>query len=485
LAQQVTDPPQKDIPDILPPEQGKHVHLSRAGVFSLLAIIGMLLLLFSGLLTYSVVQTLSDLPTPVARVRPTPRPSPTGRVPEATPTGDVTPTATPVPDTSILVPNNPDPDTLQLADGHYLIYEQDDNLYLVSTTDGTVTQINAPNFVNSQAVPPILTPSGQLIYRGNDNNIDGIWMIDVFSGTPTQIASASDGQVITSMALSDDGQMIAWTTEPQDGNGTIEMYAGPLSNPALVYQQAALDCPCYRIFSFLHGFTKQADTTLLLTDDRGSHEAVQYGLWSLDLSNPQALPQLILDENPSQGPLVMTPYGNALLYSTNEGAVPVPTDKSVPESVAALSYANSLSMASLDSSTMSLGNASVILPEQHDLSNSAQYHWVTTPTFSPDGHTLVYVEFSSDDQEPYDRHSAIYTVQISGSGASLHVGKPQLLATSTHLLVELGPWLNNHILTFYGDKTLYAIDVRTGNFTDVGQTSDYARILGAIGFSGG
>jgi len=101
----------------------------------------------------------------------------------------------------------------------------------------------------------------------------------------------------------------------------------------------------------------------------------------------------------------------------------------------------------------------VVLPEQDNLSNSAQYHWVTTPIFSPDTHTLAYVEFSSDQQEPYDRHSSIYTVKISGSGAQLRVGKPQLLATTTSQLVELGPWYNNQIVTFYADGTLYPLDV--------------------------
>ena len=100
----------------------------------------------------------------------------------------------------------------------------------------------------------------------------------------------------------------------------------------------------------------QADNTLLLTDDRGSNEAVQYGLWSLDTTQTPAMPQSILDENPQQGPLALTPNGNGLLYSSNEGAVPVPTDNSVPTSIAALSYANDLNLTTLSGSSLTPGH---------------------------------------------------------------------------------------------------------------------------------
>ena len=55
------------------------------------------------------------------------------------------------------------------------------------------------------------------------------------------------------MALSNDGTMIAWSTEPVDGTGNIDIYAGPLAAPTIVYEQPALDCPCFRIFSFANG----------------------------------------------------------------------------------------------------------------------------------------------------------------------------------------------------------------------------------------
>jgi len=77
-------------------------------------------------------------------------------------------------------------------------------------------------------------------------------------------------------------------------------------------------------------------TTLLLTDGQQSNEAIQFGLWTLDLTNPlSALPQPLLDGNSPQGPLALAPFGNVLLYSTYEGQVPEPTDSSVPDDLAA------------------------------------------------------------------------------------------------------------------------------------------------------
>jgi hypothetical protein len=283
------------------------------------------------------------------------------------------------------------------------------------------------------------------------------------------------------MALSYDGTMIAWSTEYVDGTGNIAIHAGPLAAPTIVYEQPALNCPCFRIFSFANGVGSRFDNTLLLTDDRGSNEAVQYGLWSLDLSQTTATPQSILDENPQQGPLALTPYGNGLLYSSNEGAVPIPTDNSVPTSIAALSYANDLNLTPLSGSSLTPGTSQIILAKQDNLSNSAQYHWVTTPVFSPDAHTLAYIEFSSDSQDPYDRHSALYTVQISGSGTHIHAGKPRLIGTSTELLMELGAWFNNHIITFYADGYLYAMDLQTNALTTLAQADKYASIVAVIG----
>ena len=159
----------------------------------------------------------------------------------------------------------------------------------------------------------------------------------------------------------------------------------------------------------------------------------------------------------------------------------MPTDNSVPTSIAALSYANDLNLIPLSGSSHTEGSAQTVLEKQNDLSNIAQYHWVTTPLFSPDSHTLAYIEFSSDSQNPYDRHSALYTVQMSGSGKHIHAGKPRLIATSTERLMELGAWINNNIITFYSDGSLYAMDLQMNALTSLVQTNTYANIVAVIG----
>lgn len=477
MTQQVIEPQQK------PPEQTgpsgppaplstAHRRLSKVGVFSLLLVIGALLALFSGQFAQSLIQ-VAQTSSPTAGLRPAAR---NGRT--VTPA----PSANAIDAPALIVPGHQNVPPLQLPDSQYVIYEQSSSLYLVSASGDYAQAIPTQGFISSNAAPPILTPEGQLLYSG-----DGIWVTDVFGGTPAQIATLEPGQVITSMALSDDGKMLAWGTEPANGIGQIEIHAGPLASPAVVYTQSALDCPCFRVFSFLQGTSAKADNTLLLTDDRGSHEAVQYGLWSLDFSASPASPaspQLILDEDSEQGPLALLPFGNTLLYSTSEGAVAEPTDRSVPSDIASLSYANSLSIASLSGAPPSVSAGQVVLPEQENLNNTAQYHWVTTPVFSPDTRYLAYVEFSSDNQEPYDRHSAIYLVSMSNTGGHLHAGKPRLLATSTDQLVEIGPWLNTHTLTFYADGALYAVDIQSGAYTSFAQPNAYAHIVGVAGSAG-
>ena len=470
----MTDPPKRGLRSISKPLPDAHVGIrfTKAGVFSLLTLIALLLLLFSGQLLVNLLQVNGSRAKEVtARIH-------SNSMPKSKNSTLLTPTPTPDLDAEspIYTPGNVSLTPLQLPAGYSVIYQQTDGLYIVSGSSSVNHKIPASGYIYSEAVPPILTPSGQLLYSGN-----GIWLIDPFGGTPTQIADLPPGQVITSMALSNDGSMIAWSTESVDGTGNIDIHAGSLADPEIVYEQAALDCPCFRIFSFAKGVGLQADNTLLLTDDRGSNEAVQYGLWSLDLTQTPALPQLILDENPQQGPLVLTSDGSGLLYSSNEGAVPVPTDNSVPTSIAALSYANDLNLTTLTGASLAPGTSQVVLGKQDNLSNSAQYHWVTTPLFSPDSHTLAYIEFSSDSQDPYDRHSALYTVQISGSGAHIQAGKPRLIATSIELLMELGAWFNNHIITFYSDGFLYAMDLQTNALTILAQTNTYANIVAVIG----
>lgn len=470
----MTDPPEQRLRGIAQPLSDTHVGMrfTKAGIFSLLILISLLLILFSGQLILNLFQNNSNRTnTVVAGAHSNPSPiRKNSTIPTATPTY--------VPDTTppIFTPGNASITPLQLPIGYAVLYQQVDGLYIVSSADNVPHKIPASGYVYSEAVPPILMPSGQLLYSG-----DGIWLIDPFEGTPIQIAYLPPGQVITSMALSKDGSRIAWSTEPVDGIGNTVIYAGPLAAPSMVYEQLALDCPCYRIFSFADGSGVRADNTLLLTDDRGSNEAVQYGLWSLDITQTPAVPRLILDENPQQGPLALTPSGNCLLYSSSEGAVPMPTDNSVPTSIAALSYANDLNLIPLSGSSRTAGSAQTVLEKQNDLSNIAQYHWVTTPLFSPDSRTLAYIEFSSDSQNPYDRHSALYTVQLSGSGKHIHAGKPRLIATSTERLMELGAWINNNIITFYSDGSLYAMDLQMNALTSLVQTNTYANIVAVIG----
>lgn len=433
---------------------------SKAGILCLLLLIIVSLLFFSGQFVQGLVQAGRAASTPSSQFTTAARDPQTG--------GAVI--------SNISVPGHENAPPLQLSGEGYIIYSQGNSLYLVSLSGGSTRVIPATGFISSRATPPILTPGGQLLYSG-----DGIWLTDVSGGTPRRIAALDHGQVITSLALSADGKMLAWSSGPVNGSGMVIIHAGPIGAPSIVLSQSALHCPCFRVFSFMNGPSAQADHMLLLTDDRGSNEAVQYGLWSLNLAQANATAQLIMDGNVQQGPLALSPGSNTLLYSTSEGAVPFPSDFSVPSGLAALSYANSLSIGALGGTPPALAPGHVILPVQDNLSNSARYHWVTTPIFSPGARTLAYVEFSSDTQVPYDRHSALYTVPVSGSGLHLSVGKPRLLATSSNQLVELGPWINNHVLTIYADGELYALDIQSGSIATLAHPKSYAQIVAVIG----
>ncbi len=478
LSQYVSDPPEEkkaqELEPVAAPTRPASARLSRLGIAGLFVMIGLSLFLFTGQIILGLVQTSSANAAQqgnAGQYQAVPAEASTA---SPTPAQGSTPTSTP--SLPFFTPSNASAPTLQLAAGHYVMYQTTTHIYLISTTDNAVLPLYTPDYLYDQAVRPLLTPDGKLLYSGSR----GIWITDIFDQQPTQIATLDPDSVVASLALSQDGKIIAWSTEPASGVGQISLYAGPLSSPRRILQQSSLDCPCFRIFAFLHGGTS-ADSTLLLTDDRGSNEALQYGLWSLDISNPQAGPQLMMSEDSQQGPLALVPYSNVLLYSPYEGAVPVPTDGSVPADVAALSYANSLSVTAFTSSALDLNNSQVVLAGRKSQANSAQNRWVTTPTFSPDGHTLAYVEFSSDTQDPYDRHSAVYTVQISGSSAHVQVSHPQLISTSTTRLLELGPWLNSHVVTMYADGSVYALDVQSGALTSLGHPGGYVRILAVIG----
>ena len=457
VTQQVTTPPSSPEHVSQPlPVQKRHV--SRRGIFVLLVLVGMLLLLFTGQLAWNISQTVAH--------KADTRPRPTAIL-----NRDIGP---------LLPPGKSSAPPLTLSTDKYVVYEQQMGISVVPLSGGIATLLTTPGYSYNRAVPVRITPSGQLLYSGN-----GLWLADIFYGTTRQIATLPAGQVITSMALSNDGTTVAWSTEPANGIGKTVLYAGPLEQSAPIYQHDAIDCPCYRVFSFLNGTSKQADSTLLLTDDRGDHHAVMYGLWSFNLNGTSSEPQLLLSADSPQGPLVLS-SNNTLLYSTSLGIVPTTDDMSVPIDIASLNYANSLSMIGInmptngDVSTLVKNGSHTVLPEQQYLSNSAAYHWVTTPTFSRDGHTLIYVEFSSDAQVPFDRHNAVYVVHSMGSGTHLSVGKPQLLATSTDLFVELGAWINDSTLTFYSDGALYALDTTNGAVAMILRTKTYARTIAVV-----
>jgi hypothetical protein len=371
--------------------------------------------------------------------------------------------------------------TLNLAGNQYVVFEQGGVMYVVSALDGRHVPITAPGYSYSRSTPPHLTPAGKLVYSG-----DGVWMTDIFTGNAQQIAPLPSDQVITSMVLNADGTQVAWSTAPQNGAGMTRLYIASLNalgKATLIYQQSAIQCPCFRIFSFAPTNSQATHTTLLLTDDRGDHGQVASGLWSLDVSSalPSA-PQQLLNEARLQMPLSLADGKNVLLFSDQGGFVPAPEDYSAPGDITALTYPNSLSLALLhdNGSTSSLTATRTILPAQRQLNDSSDYHWVLSPRFSPDGHTLVYVVFSSNAQYPFIRRSSLYTVQFTGNGTMLHNGQPSVLATTSSRFIELGVWVNDHVLTFYSDGFLYAFDTNTGAVTTITHTGLYAHIVAVV-----
>ncbi len=463
----------------LPPPHTPRTRISRIGVIFFVGLIVLLLILFTGLLLLTLTSPATgNLPAISTTPTPTPKPNQQSPTPTlnatqlaATPVGK--PIASPTAVPPIFLPGNAAISTLTVPAGHYVIYQQVSGIYTLSTTGGDPQPLSTPGYVYSSGVRPILTADSRVIYAGK-----GVWVTDLFGGLPAKIADLADNQVITSLALSDDGKTLAWSTEPIDGKGMIQLYAGTFNSPAQVYQQAADSCPCFRIFGFRHG----SSSKLLLSDDRGSHEAVQYGLWELNVGDTGKIPVQIIDGDSQQGPLLGN--GDFLIYSEHEGTVPVPTDNSVPTDIASLLYANSLSIARLSGDPAKLTGSQEFLSSQRHQNNLADYNWVTTPLISPDGKTLIYVEFSTDAQAPYNRHSAIYTASLSGSGDNLKVGKPQLLVTSPSRLLELGSWFSsqdNRVITFFADGNVYALDIQNRALTTLAQSRGYIRILSVIG----
>ena len=441
------------MPEFIPPPPVQEPRFFKPSIISLLALLGVLLLVFTGLI-------VRGLP---AAVHP---PVPAGATPKSTAT------AQPIPAANILqVPGTGSPAPLTVPTGYGVVYEQQNNIYVTSANTGTAHVLATPGYIYNRSVTPLLTPTGQLLYSGN-----GLWLSDLSSGSTRQIATLPARQVITSMKLSHDGKTVAWSTEPLSGNGNVTIYAGPLEQSQPVYSHPINACPCFRVFSFMNDKAKH--NTLLLTDDRGDHRFVQYGLWALDLARkPGQKPRQLMSGVQPAGPMAVAPNSHMLLYSTYEGFVPSPIDGSVPGGASSLNYPNSLSILTSGSNVPTAGSLHVVLPAQHELSNTAEYHWVTTPLFSPDEHTLIYIEFSSDADEPYTRHSALYMVHLSGSGSQLKVGKPQVLMTTTAHFMELGSWLNSHIVTLYADGNLYALDITTSTATVLANVQATAKLV--------
>ncbi len=470
MTQQVSSPPeeteQKPVAQPLPP--GREAIFARPTIVLWLVAIGLLLLIFTGQAIRYAPQLLKVQLKSIVPV-----PHNVGNVPSISGVA------------MLQVPGQASTLSIQLPGGRFIVYEMQNTISIITTGNSHPRVLNTPGYIYNGSVSPVLTADGQLLYSG-----DGLWLTSISGGKALQIATLPANQVITSLALSHDGTTVAWSTEPLTGNGDATIYAGPLQKSIPVYQHSTATCPCFRVFSFLGGAGKQGNSTLLLADDRGDQRAVQYGLWSLNLSQkPLQNPRQLLSSAKTAGPQALAPAentgntGNTLLYSSYEGFVPAPTDTSVPLDTLSSTYANSLDITTLSNSTTALGAGQVILPGQNELSNIGAYRWVTTPRFAPGGHTLLYVEFSSDASPPYDRHSSLYSVQITGSGTHLKAQTPQLVATTPAYFMELGAWLNAQIITFYADGGLYAFDTQTGAYKQLIQTNFYMHIA-AVGTQG-
>jgi hypothetical protein len=358
---------------------------------------------------------------------------------------------------------------LQIPAGQTIVYEDQAHIYRLETGKAP-QQLQTPGFVYNRAVPPLVTADKQLIYCG----ATGIWQMGLSGGAPHQLASIAAYEVVTSLKVSKDGSTLAYSTAPANGSGTLAIYVGPLQHTQRIYQQAAHSMPSFRVFSFLGN----SNNTLLLSDDRGDHRSVWYGLWSLEVStdpaNPQQ-PRALLLDSPLQGPLALAQDGTTVLYSSDLGFAPTPLFD-VPGDISSVTYANSLSVATIEETQKRLVNRHLLLPAQGDIANTAHYRWVDTPRFSPDGSTLVYAEFSSDksQNDKFPRYYALYSVTTDGKS------EPQLLASVTAKYIEVGDWLNDHVVTFYANNALYALDVRNQSVAQLASTGTYARVLAVL-----
>ncbi|HTI14421.1 MAG TPA: hypothetical protein VL461_07625 [Dictyobacter sp.] len=374
------------------------------------------------------------------------------------------------PTTPLQAPDGQALPPLQLSLTQSLLYEEPQGLFVLPPGQQKAAPLQAPGYQYNRAVSPLALSSDTFLYSG-----DGIWLANLATHQFTRVEALPAGQVVTSMVVSQDKKVLAWSTEPLDGSGKAIVYAGAIGKTKPVYQTTSGQCPCFRAFSF----AQQSDTMLYLTNDRGDHRTAAFGLWSLDLSaGKQAQPQNILADQGLQVPLALAPTSNQLLYSTFAGYVPVPMNGSTPADISSVNYANSLLLASIQSVDNQLVSPQTILPVQQNVKDTSDYKWVNTPEFSPDGADLLYVGFTSNSQSPFVRQNALYLVPLHAQQGQ---EQPQLLATTTAGYVELGAWLSPSVVTFYANDALYALDVTDGAVTQIVQTGSYARSIAALG----
>lgn len=356
-----------------------------------------------------------------------------------------------------------------------ILYADTGGIYLLSSGSATPEKLHTPGY--SSLVSPVLTNGGQLLYAGS-----GLYLLDIFhsaSATPRLIVSIDpQKQLIASMAISADGQQVFWSVEPHNGIGTIELYEASLtpesdSVPTLLYSQPTNNCPCYMIFGWAEAGAGKPGK-LLLTDNLGTPADQGTGLWAFDQVQQQVGTQ-VLAEDQGEDPLALSADHTLLAYAPTTGEVPEPTDGSVPSQVGSQPFGNSMAVVSATSSGAARP-VSIVSP-QTNVRTFSGYHWITTPVFSPDNQSIAYIQFSSDDTGPYDRHSSLYVAATTG-------GTPKVVANFSAQLVELGSWLDSHTLLLYADGGIYAIDTQTAAISLLAVVPSYAQIVGVIALPG-
>lgn len=350
-----------------------------------------------------------------------------------------------------------------------IIYSDDAGIYLLTADAAEPEKLNTPNYVSR--VSPRVTSNGYVLYAGNN----GLYLLDILhrdSVKPLQVASInSQTQIIASTAISSNGQAIYWSVEPHTGKGAMTLYTATLTStgvsaPTALYTKSAGACPCYMLFGTGPAGPDGAPS-LLLTDDLGTPAGQGTGLWSFDPATQQ-IGASLLDDTQGQAPLALSADYSQLAYAPTTGQVPEPTDNSVPNQVANQPYGNSIAVSAWGSSAVTL------VPQQGNVPTFSSYHWITTPVFSPDGHTLAYIQFSADDSGPYDRHNTLYIADTAGTTT------PVVVANFNTLLVELGGWLDSHTLILYSDNGIYALDINTSAISLLAATFNYSHIIGLV-----